>query len=186
MSYGQGQRQAKMPDPGRGRLREIAADKVKTRPDGSRLSPNFFGYVNVDGVIKSMSIWYMPANGQMPACFDVRISDPQQNQQPQAYQQPQQAYQQPAQGGHYHPQQGHGGYAPQQPPPQGGWQAPPQGAPTQPPQAPSQGYTPAPGYTPPPNPAGPPPAWGGQTGQTAQAQHHQPPMGQVINDKLPF
>lgn len=188
MSY---QPQLKIPDPGKGRLKEV--DKSKTR-DPSK-APDFRGLVNCDGHVMWLSIWYNPAkqgqHGMMPPGWSCALQTYDPNSRQQQPQQPQYAQQQHNYApGPQPPQHGapQGGYQPQppqnqQPPQNGGWQA---GAPVHPQPPPQQGggYTPAPGYTPPQQPR---PTWGGQTnGGQGQAQGQQQPMGDVINDKLPF
>jgi hypothetical protein len=166
------QQQRKIPEPGRGRLRPPRGE-VKLKPDGSRLTPNFVGLGNWKGQIISFSLWYEPAkagsNGQMmPESFNMRLNDPdQQQQQPQQQMQYppqqttapgyQQVYAQPAPGP---------AYAPSPQPPQHG------------------GYAPAPGYVPPPPVAAPPaPQWGGQPAQG------RPPQAQAAGyqkSEIPF
>lgn len=163
MSWGNGQqngqRQRKIPEMGKGRLRK----QQKKNPQ----SPDFGGLVNIPpnqhSTLYNAAIWYsppkqMPDGTMLPEIFEMRVTpcDAAGNflQQPQGQQQMPQAqgwapqpqgapvYAQPAPG----PQ-----YAPGPQPPQHG------------------GYAPAPGYTPPqPQPAPQPqqrPTWGGQPAQ---------------------
>lgn len=160
-----GQKQYKMPDLGRGRLRP--GDKSRNPK-----APDFRGLVNCDGHIISVAMWYESAkqgqNGQMmPESWSVVAETFDPNKRPGNGQQP---------GQHPPQQQGYAAQAPTyaaSPQQAAGYAA-----------TPPQGYAPAPGYQPPQGqPQAAPPRWGGQPGQP---QGQQAQGGGYTKEQLPF
>lgn len=170
--YNGQQRQRRIPEPGKGRLRKTN----KSKPT----SPDFKGLINFNGQIIDLAIWFeQPRQGQdgqmIPESWSCKVQayDPnaQQGQgQPGGYQQRQMNYGQPPPQNYAPPP---GNYAPQPPPANGG------------------GYAPHPGYRPPQPATGvphgqqppqqqQPPQWGG-----APAQAQRPPQGAPAGQGAP-